>query len=179
MDAIHARKIIHQDLKLENFLLFDQGKTLKIADFGMFTDLNFQESVGQSTLSKSRLAGTLSYMAPESHAGRTSYASDVFSLMVSAFIMVFGFAPFSAAKATDKHYKMIMVNNLPEYVKSIKKASGGFFDSDFMDLFLSCVCFQADKRLSLSQIASHAWLKGVHASEEEAVSTIASLRQWL
>ncbi len=173
LSAIQEKKLVHQDLKLENFLLFDQGKTIKIADFGMFVDLSPQHKKSSPELSKSRLAGTISYMAPENHGAKSSFASDIFSLMVSTFIMVYGFAPFGSAKATDKYYKMIMMNTPLEYNKAIKRIAESL-DTEFMDLFLKCVLFQPDKRLSIDAIKAHPWLNSGIATAEDVVHYISN-----
>lgn len=168
LSAIQEKRLIHQDLKLENFLLFDHCKTVKIADFGMFVDLSPLDKKRTPELSKARLAGTLSYMAPESHGGKTSFASDIFSLMVSVFIMVYGFAPFGSAKATDKYYKMIMMNTPAEYNKAIKRVAETLHP-EFMELFLKCVQFQPEKRLTIDAIRAHSWLATEVASPEEVM----------
>merc|ERR1712032_5753 len=34
INEVHAKGYIHRDIKLENFLLFEEGKTIKLIDFG-------------------------------------------------------------------------------------------------------------------------------------------------
>ena len=67
----HAHRIIHCDLKPENFILFP-GDRLRLADFGI-SRLSRRTVVGSGS-------GTVGYVAPEQAMGRASLRSDVFSL---------------------------------------------------------------------------------------------------
>ncbi len=74
LDAVayaHARRIVHCDIKPENFILFPDNR-LRLADFGL-------AKVAVRTLLGSG-SGTVGYIAPEQAMGRTSLRSDVFSL---------------------------------------------------------------------------------------------------
>ncbi|MDH5455794.1 MAG: serine/threonine protein kinase, partial [Gammaproteobacteria bacterium] len=67
----HENKIIHCDIKPENFILF-HGNQLKLADFGFAKH-------GVRTL-KASGSGTIDYIAPEQAMGRPKFQSDVFSM---------------------------------------------------------------------------------------------------
>ncbi len=69
----HERKIVHCDIKPENFILF-AGPRLRLADFGI-------ARLARTTVAMSG-AGTVGYIAPEQAVGRASLRSDVFSLGV-------------------------------------------------------------------------------------------------
>ena len=53
---IHNMDIIHRDVKPENCLLFDNGQTLKLADFGV---------TRQAEVVMTSMAGSIIWMAPE------------------------------------------------------------------------------------------------------------------
>lgn len=88
---LHNRKIIHHDLKLENFLIGADGK-VKIADFGVSYVLKNASDKIYSVY------GTTNYMAPEmlqkDNQGH-GLEVDVWSIGVSAFIMLTGQQPFT------------------------------------------------------------------------------------
>lgn len=67
----HRQKIIHCDIKPENFILFSDNR-LKLTDFGI-------ARVAQRTI-KGGGTGTVGYMAPEQAMGKPSFRADVFSL---------------------------------------------------------------------------------------------------
>ncbi|MBT8422790.1 MAG: serine/threonine protein kinase [Gammaproteobacteria bacterium] len=67
----HSKRIIHCDVKPENFILFP-GNQLRLTDFGF-------SKVALRTV-KASGSGTLGYLAPEQALGRPMFQSDVFAL---------------------------------------------------------------------------------------------------
>ncbi len=84
MAHAHEHKIIHCDLKPENYILFP-GNRLKLADFG-FAKVNLR------TL-KASGSGTIDYIAPEQAMGRPKFQSDVFSLGLVVYRTLSGSLP--------------------------------------------------------------------------------------
>jgi hypothetical protein len=92
LDAVHARGLIHRDLKPGNILLDTGGRAL-LADFGLARPLQTAEALTMA----GELVGTPAYMAPEQvtpDAGSVGPSSDVYSLGVVLYQMLCGRLPF-------------------------------------------------------------------------------------
>ena len=109
---MHGRGIIHRDLKLDNCLINGE-KHIKWIDFGLSTTESSQSP-------KSFFCGSHSYAAPELYmptTRRSEFASDVWSLTVCLFTMIFGFFPFKESNHTDWRYSHAFKS--PHIVKTI------------------------------------------------------------
>jgi len=91
VNYLHHEGVTHRDLKLENFLYDQKGSDfLKLIDFG-FSKYCKGKKVKEAL-------GTLTYVAPEVLARNYTHGScDMWSLGCIAFILLFGYMPFSAA----------------------------------------------------------------------------------
>jgi serine/threonine protein kinase len=89
--AVHARGIVHRDVKPAN-ILWDAE-----IDEALLTDLGVSARFGGSA----DLAGTIPYMAPEAFDGKASPALDVYSLAATLYTLVTAEKPFSG-RAIDE-----------------------------------------------------------------------------
>ncbi|KAJ0404798.1 hypothetical protein P43SY_003474 [Pythium insidiosum] len=92
LEYLHRHYIIHRDIKPENILL--HGGLAKLADFGLAKQLP------NATSMLKRSCGTLEYAAPELLRGQAyGLKSDIFSLGVVLYVLLFGTFPFSIESA--------------------------------------------------------------------------------
>jgi len=113
MAHAHSYKIIHCDIKPENFILFP-GNQLKLADFG-FAKLNLR------TL-KASGSGTIDYIAPEQAMGRPKFQSDVFSLGLVIYRLLSGSLPEWPFEWPLKGHDKLMARVRPELVEVLRKS---------------------------------------------------------
>jgi serine/threonine protein kinase len=91
LQYIHRHSIVHRDLKLGNILI-SETMQLKLCDFGLSTRISYQ---GEK---KRTVCGTPNYIAPEilEEEGH-SYESDIWSLGVILYALLFGKPPFESS----------------------------------------------------------------------------------
>jgi len=150
---IHSHSVIHRDIKTENMLV-TKDFDIKITDFGA-------SSFNQRT-KYFDCVGTYGYSGPELFyqilQGYDAYKNDIFSLGVVLFIIVSGFKPFKVAQKMDNLYRHIWKGDYESYWTNIQnKMNGENLSEEFKDLFNRLVCFEPEKRLTISEIETHPW----------------------
>jgi serine/threonine protein kinase len=88
---VHARGLVHRDVKPKNLLLGRDG-TLKVSDFGIARLVD-----GTRLTQVGTVLGTAAYLAPEQAAGsETTGAADVYALGVVMYELLTGTLPYGA-----------------------------------------------------------------------------------
>jgi PAS domain S-box-containing protein len=94
--ALHARGVIHKDLKPDNILLHPVSGQVQLTDFGIASLLPREQASGSLRL----IEGSLPYMAPE-QTGWVSWPvdarSDLYALGVTFYQLLTGQLPFQAS----------------------------------------------------------------------------------
>ena len=130
----HRSKVIHCDVKPENFILFPNGR-IRLTDFGIakFTHRTILQGSG---------SGTVGYVAPEQAMGKPSFRSDVFSAGLILYQMLTGKLPTWPFEWPLEGYEKLRGKCPPEFIRFLRKslevdARKRFSDADQMyDVFL-------------------------------------------
>ena len=94
LDYAHSKGIYHRDIKPANIMRLDNGKTIKLVDFGI-------AQVSEGEVSERTAAGTIMgtphYMSPEqANGGKIDARSDLWAVGVILYQMLTGKRPFAA-----------------------------------------------------------------------------------
>ncbi|MDJ0905014.1 MAG: protein kinase [Woeseiaceae bacterium] len=109
----HGQRVIHCDIKPENFILFP-GDRLKLADFGF-------AKISLRTL-KASGSGTIDYIAPEQAMGRPKFQSDVFSLGLVLYRLFSGKLPEWPFEWPLPGHDRLKTRVRPEFTEFLRKA---------------------------------------------------------
>jgi predicted ATPase/GAF domain-containing protein len=97
--AVHARGVLHKDMKPENLLVSSTLEGITLIDFGCATWLSHEL---QQVVAPEEIVGTLAYIAPEQTGQMnrvTDQRSDLYSLGVVLYEMLVGALPFESDDA--------------------------------------------------------------------------------
>ncbi|XP_075041604.1 serine/threonine-protein kinase A-Raf [Mixophyes fleayi] len=149
MDYLHAKNIIHRDLKSNNIFLHE-GLTVKIGDFGLAT-VKTRWSGSQQV---EQLSGSILWMAPEvirmQENSPYSFQSDVYAYGVVLYELMAGLLPYANISNRDQIIFMVgrgylspdlskVSNNCPKAMKR---------------LLVNCLKFKREERPLFPQILS-------------------------
>jgi serine/threonine-protein kinase len=109
----HAQKIIHCDIKPDNFILFEGGR-LRLTDFGF-------SKIALRTI-KASGSGTVGYVAPEQAVGRPMFQSDVFSLGLVIYRLFAGALPEWPYRWPPEGYERLRSKLSPEAIRWLRKS---------------------------------------------------------
>lgn len=149
LSHLHALRVVHRDIKPEN-LLVGVGGVLKLADFGLATELPRDGSL------LSTVCGTPTYVAPEILA-ETGYGLqvDVWAMGVITYILLCGFPPFvSQSNNQDELFDQILGGRfefMSPYWDGISASA--------QELIRGMLQVDVTQRLTAVQVLVHPWLQ--------------------
>jgi len=179
IEYMHSKKIAHCDLKPDNFLYssHDKNAKVKIIDFGMSKFVRDRQHFRS-------LCGTPYYMAPEVIMGQYNHHSDIWSLGVVMFVMLFGYPPFYAdpeqygTKTDDAIFELIKKGFKP-------KAQAGYgphfpeaipVSDAAKDLMAKILTRDVAKRYTAREVLDHPWMKGQASKEPLDAAVMRNLK---
>ncbi|KAJ1976902.1 Serine/threonine-protein kinase [Dimargaris verticillata] len=139
----HAYSIIHRDLKLENIMIDNHSKGVKLIDFGL---ANFYD---RNSMLKTA-CGSIPYTAPEILRGDRYMGPevDIWSLGVLLYVLITGMLPFGDPSVA-KNFENIMAGNfwIPYSMSD-----------ELQNLLIRMLEPNVGQRIQLSEIAAHPWM---------------------
>ncbi|KAI8994641.1 kinase-like domain-containing protein [Pilobolus umbonatus] len=148
IDAVsycHENNVYHRDLKPENVIVFDGGRTLKLADFGLATT---------NTVSTDYGCGSVFYYSPEcqgdinqnSHPmGYATAPNDIWALGVILINLSTGKNPWKQASMKDETFRAYMAD--PDFLLKILPIS-----RELNSILKRILCVDPLKRIRLNEL---------------------------
>ncbi|MGK7900500.1 MAG: protein kinase [Hormoscilla sp.] len=94
LELVHGQGIVHRDIKPDNVILRQADGQPVLIDFGAVKEIMGTQVTSQGHSAPRTIAiGTPGYMPPEQAAGRPVYASDLYSLALTAVYLLTGKTP--------------------------------------------------------------------------------------
>jgi serine/threonine protein kinase, bacterial len=90
---VHQQKIVHRDIKPDNIILRKSDQKPVLIDFGAVKETMATMLNAQGDSARSIVVGTPGYMPSEQMIGRPVYASDLYSLGLTAIYLLTGKTP--------------------------------------------------------------------------------------
>ncbi len=119
LEAIHARGIVHKDIKPTNVVATRDGGVVEIIDFGAASLLSNEHR--RSAPASRRIEGTLTHVSPE-QTGRihrsVDHRSDLYSLGITFYELLTGRLPFRSDDALEMlHFHLAEIPPAPSCVE--------------------------------------------------------------
>ena len=146
IEYLQKLKIAHRDIKSENILIEQNTKNIKIIDFGLS---NIYESKENGILTTA--CGSPFYAPPEMLKGEgyKGCTVDIWSVGVVLYAMICGFLPFEGSENNELYKKIIDGKySIPSHVSSQGR-----------ELIYQMLKTNPKKRINISQIKKHPWVK--------------------
>ncbi|XP_061168064.1 uncharacterized protein LOC133177003 isoform X3 [Saccostrea echinata] len=149
---LHERGVAHRDLKMENIMLDEKKKNIKIVDFGLSNTFNKDE------LMKTR-CGSLEYAAPELFHPSDKYGPevDVWAIGVITYAMVIGKLPFTTPY-TDQYRRQKLLQQVEKGITEVQLKEMCNLSEELKQLLCKLLEPNPSHRLPLMDVEIHPWV---------------------
>mmetsp|Transcript_54566 Transcript_54566/g.130179 ORF Transcript_54566/g.130179 Transcript_54566/m.130179 type:complete len:594 (+) Transcript_54566:74-1855(+) len=172
VNYLHSFRIVHRDLKVDNWLLSGMKEGLevvKLCDFGSAVCLQDGENIAPGSAKTRGLVGTLSYHAPEvlCAAGQSLRADD-WALGVLLYVMLVGEHPFKTPLTQDA----VVMERICAGAVDRKRSRWQALPHDTKELVGSLLCVDQELRARSYQLLSHPWVAEASPAQQGQLAQI-------
>ncbi|XP_076441180.1 uncharacterized protein LOC143280426 [Babylonia areolata] len=149
---LHERGVTHRDLKMENIMLDEKRKHVKIVDFGLSITFTKDELMRTH-------CGSPEYAAPEMNPANDRYGPeiDVWSLGIVMYAMMIGHLPFTTPY-TDHYRRLKLVQQMEKGLVETHNQEMAILSQDGQDLLRKVIEPSPELRIPLLDMEVHPWI---------------------
>jgi len=157
LNHIHSLNIVHRDVKPDNFLCCGFKHVVKLCDFGL------AEVLSHPTAELKGVYGTAPFMSPEMlKVQGYGTLTDVWSLGVILYTLLFGQFPYQPVEATTKAMKAAIIAGQPQptFKPKLDLDMGGRSRASpgAVSFLRACLCRDPGLRISARDALGQAWV---------------------
>lgn len=158
---LYSKNILHRDIKPRNILLTDNKKKLKIADFGFAK----QTSNYDITNLYDTICGSPLYMAPEIMTKSYNNQTDLWSIGMILYEMLYGFHPLShCTNLNDLESEMNKELHIPPLNNPNKNIS-----PECLELLKKLLQKDINKRITWADFFNDPWINSIEINKSGTV----------
>lgn len=152
VSVLHGHGIVHRDVKSANIFLTDQGKCLKLGDFGSAVKINTHTTMPGEVKD---FVGTQAYMAPEvfmkNDSGGHGRAADIWSVACCVIEMASGKRPWHEFESTYQIMFKVGMGAIPQIPDNLSQ--------DGVDFLIKCLQHNPSNRPTANALLSHVFIR--------------------
>jgi|Transcript_105626 serine/threonine protein kinase len=171
---VHSLKVVHRDIKPDNYLIGEDGQTVKLCDYGLSAIIT---KAGKLC----GVYGTAPFMCPEMLGGRPyDDKADVWSLAVLVYALLFGNFPYMPKEQSSKGMKAAIIEGTPapkfEPVSKSTKENANFRTDNAVSFAKTLLNRDPEQRTSAPEALKLAYMAASLENSHAKGSDLPSLR---
>jgi len=165
----HSVKVVHRDIKPDNFLVGGEEGVIKLADFGLSAMMPKQGKLPG-------VFGTAPFMCPEMLKDRSyDEKADVWSVGVMFYVFLYGTFPYMPKKPSSQAMKQVIIEGSPPPShQPLSNTFAVFRSPDAMKFVRTLLSRDVDRRPSAEESLHMAWItssmQGCHMPDTDLPS---------